>query len=153
MEQHPFIMTPGQWLGEGKIKLNMMDEELSFFTRWKIPKTDQKGKVECVQEIQVVGLADLMLNEFSFFNLKGNNFNIELENQSLGKVVGDGLVTPESIAWEFRLNSLGFEGFELYERSKEDEYKMHAEYATTDEFRTIIHGRIWKQALNTEESS
>lgn len=147
MDTHKFIFEPGQWLGEGKISLSMMDEKLSFFTRWKVPEKDPSGRVECVQEIQVAGLSDLMLNEFIFSEISSGNFNIELENQSLGRVIGSGIQREDVIAWEFRMPEHGFEGFEFYEKISEDEYKMHAEYATNDEFRTVIHGRVWKQAV------
>ncbi len=145
MKNHTFIFQPGHWLGEGKIKLSMMDESLSFYTRWKIPESDKGGNLECVQEIQVAGLSDLMLNEFVFSDISSGNFNIELENQSLGRVIGSGIKSEEVIAWEFRMPEHGFEGFEFYERTQEDEYVMHAEYATNDDFRTVIHGRVWKQ--------
>lgn len=151
--KHPFIGTASHWLGDGKITLNMMEEQLPFYTKWKIPFADDNGRVECSQEIQISGLNDLMINEFSFYDIKDSGFIIELENQSLGKVIGKGIITPEKIAWEFRLNALGFEGFEFYEKVDDTNYNMHAEYATNDEFRTIIHGRIWKKEQEDEESS
>lgn len=130
-----------------------MEEQLPFYTKWKIPLPDDVGRVECSQEIQISGLSDLMLNEFAFYDITDSSFTIELENQSLGKVVGKGMITPNKIAWEFRLNALGFEGFEFYEKIDDNNYNMHAEYATNDEFRTIIHGRIWRKEENEESSS
>ena len=55
-KQHPFIFLPNHWLGEGKIQLNMVDEELQFFTRWTISSPDREGRVVALQEIQVKGL-------------------------------------------------------------------------------------------------
>ncbi len=56
------------------------------------------------------------------------------------------------IGWEFRLDHLGFEGFEFYEKSDSpDTYLMHAEYATNDDFRTVIHGKIWRPVEETKE--
>ena len=52
MIKHDFIFSPGKWLGEGKIQLNMVDEDLVFFTRWKVEE-ETNGEIECVQEIQV----------------------------------------------------------------------------------------------------
>jgi len=38
-----------------------------------------------------------------------------------------------------------------YEKSElPDTYLMHAEYATNDDFRTVIHGKIWR-ALETPD--
>jgi hypothetical protein len=152
MFNHSFIMTPRSWLGEGKIQLNMVEEELGFFTRWKIAGKDDTGKIECVQEIQVKGLSDIMHNQFLFFDLSSNQFAIELENQALGRVLGKGLVSEKVIAWEFRIEDLGFEGFEFYEKQEDNSYLMHAEYATTDQFRTIIKGRVWEQTAKQEEA-
>jgi hypothetical protein len=89
--QHPFIFTPDAWLGEGKIQLNMVEEELSFFTRWSITHPDGLGRIECMQEIQVKGLAEVMINQFALFDLTPSGFSIELENQSLGKILKLGL--------------------------------------------------------------
>lgn len=150
---HSFIFKPGLWLGEGKITLDMMDETMPFYTKWKVPSIDEGGRLECTQEIQIAGLSELMLNEFSLYDIAPGQFLIELENQSLGKVVGSGLIGKETIAWEFRLNHLGFEGFEFYQKVDENTYKVHAEYATTDEFRTIIHGKIWLSTSSLSSAS
>ena len=145
MNDHPFILAPANWIGEGKIQLNMVDEELAFSTRWNIQKKDDTGKIEGVQEIQVKGLSDIMLNQFSFFDLSLGKFTIELENPALGRVTGSGLITESVIAWEFRANDLGFEGFEFYEKQPDQTYLMRAEYSTSDQFRTVIRGKVWKE--------
>lgn len=142
MENHLFIFNSEMWNGEGNIRLNMVDEELGFFTRWNFLKTN--GKIEGIQEIQVKGLSDIMHNQFTFSNFAQNKFVIELENQALGRIVGVGLATDKVIAWEFRIPDLGFEGFEFYERDADDNYMMRAEYATRDQFRTLIQGKVWK---------
>ena len=144
MSDHTFILTPSQWLGEGKIILNMVQEELSFFTRWNVATKDSTGLIECVQEIQVKGLSDVMMNQFIFTSFTPTGFSVELENQAIGKVVGGGVINDKVIGWEFRMPDLGFEGFEFYEKQPDDSYLMHAEYATTDQFRTLIKGRVWK---------
>lgn len=143
--KHRFIFEPGPWLGEGKMTLSMMEEELSFYTRWNVPKPDGEGRIGSMQEIQISGLNEIMQNQFAFFDINEKNFSIELENQSLGKVVGKGMINDKIIGWEFRLEHLGFEGFEFYEKvDLPDTYLMHAEYATNDDFRTVIHGKIWR---------
>jgi len=143
MTNHAFILSPNSWLGEGKIQLSMVEEELGFYTRWNVASPDNGGKIECVQEIQVKGLSDVMINQFSFFDLTPSSFSIELENQALGKVIGSGIINDKVIAWEFRVNELGFEGFEFYEKQSDNSYFMRAEYATSDQFRTIIQGKVW----------
>ncbi len=131
--------------------LSTGDESLPFYTRWKVPK-DNNGRIESVQEIQISGLSDVMHNQFAFYAIKRKKFSIELENQSLGKVVGEGIVNDKFIGWEFRLDHLGFEGFEFYEKSENlDTYLMHAEYATNDDFRTVIHGKIWRSIEESQE--
>lgn len=146
MANHPFILTPSDWLGEGKIQLNMVDEELGFYTRWSVARKDQSGRIECTQEIQVKGLSEVMMNQFTFFDLSQSSFSLELENQALGKVVGTGIMSDKVIAWEFRIPEIGFEGFEFYEKQSDNSYLMRAEYATTDQFRTLIQGKVWQPA-------
>ncbi|MCK4934971.1 MAG: hypothetical protein KAR79_05230 [Simkaniaceae bacterium] len=148
IKKHAFIFKPGVWLGEGKIKLSMVQEKLSFHTKWKIMPQDDTGYIECLQEIHISGISDVMINQFILYDILQKDFCIELENQTMGKVVGKGLLNPQRIAWEFRLGHLGFEGFECYELQEDETYLMHAEYATNDDFRTEIHGKIWKK---TEE--
>jgi hypothetical protein len=144
-QSHPFIFTPSAWLGEGKIQLNMVEEELAFYTRWKVSDKDPEGKIECVQEIQVKGLSEVMHNQFLFSSLAPGTFVITLENPALGRVSGEGLITDKVIAWEFRATDVGFEGFEFYEKQPDGTYLMRAEYATADQFRTMITGKMWPQ--------
>ena len=152
MNTHAFILKPSLWLGEGKIQLNMVDEELGFYTRWKVSQKDDTGKIECIQEIQVKGLSDIMNNQFLFYDLTPGTFLIDLENPALGKVTGSGLITDKIIAWEFRVTDLGFEGFEFYEKQPDNSYLMRAEYATSDQFRTVIKGKVWEQQTPTKEN-
>jgi hypothetical protein len=149
--KHDFIFAPSSWLGEGKIQLNMVDEELGFVTKWVVTDRDPTGKIECVQEIQVKGLSDVMHNQFTFFNLSNNNFTVELENPALGRVSGNGIINDKVIGWEFRIPDLGFEGFEFYEKQEDGSYLMRAEYATADQFRTLIRGKVWLQPSVKEE--
>jgi hypothetical protein len=145
MTQHQFLLTPSSWLGQGKIQLNMVSEELNFFTRWNASNVDGEGRIECLQEIQVKGLSDIMHNEFLLYNVSNGEFSIDLENQALGRITGKGLINDKVIAWEFRIEEIGFEGFELYEKQDEKNYLMRAEYATSDQFRTLIQGKVWQQ--------
>ncbi len=152
MNKHIFIFSPSTWLGEGKIQLNMVEEELPFYTKWNISQKDDGGKIECIQQIQVKGLSEMMHNQLLFFDFAPGNFLIELDNPSIGKVAGKGLITDQMIAWEFRAQQIGFEGFETYERQPDDSYHMHAEYATADQLRTVIKGKVW-QETNSKKSS
>jgi hypothetical protein len=145
MHGHAFIFSPQAWLGEGQIQLNMVEEELSFVTRWRVSSPDPSGVIECVQEVQVKGLSDVMHNQFTFFDLSSTGFLVELENQALGKVQGKGVLSEKVIAWEFKAEDIGFEGFEFYELQPDHSYAMRAEYASTDQFRTFIQGKVWKQ--------
>lgn len=144
MVNHNFILSPTSWIGEGKIQLNMFQEELNFLTRWDAANKDTGGLIACNQEIQIKGLSDIMNNQFSIFNVTPTSFEIELENMALGKIGGKGIITDKLIAWEFRVPHLGFEGFEFYEKQKDDSYLMRAEYSTADQYRTLIIGKIWQ---------
>ncbi len=151
LNSHPFILTPSSWLGEGKIQLNMVEEELAFFTRWNVAHTNGSGQIECVQEIQVKGLSDIMINHFIFYDITPTSFSIDLENQALGKVIGQGVINDQVIGWEFRVADMGFEGFEFYERQIDGSYLMRAEYATSDQFRTLIKGKVWVPSITDKK--
>ncbi len=146
MKRHQFLLTPSTWLGQGKIQLNMVAEELTFFTLWNIRGPREDGLIECSQEIQVKGISDVMRNQFLIRQSSSEEFAIDLENQAVGKITGKGLINEKVIAWEFRVEQIGFEGFELYELQDDKNYLMRAEYATDDQFRTLIQGRIWPQS-------
>lgn len=146
MSEHPFLFTQKNWLGEGKIKLSMVDEELSFYTRWVLTGRNQEGQISAFQEIQIKGIPDMMNNQFLLSNLSQNHFQLELENAALGLITGKGIIKENLIAWEFRNPEIGFEGFEFYEKQPDESYIMRAEYATTDQHRTIIRGKIWPKS-------
>ena len=149
MTQHAFLLAPSTWIGQGKIKLNMVSEELVFFTRWDIGIADASGRIESVQEIQVKGISDIMHNQFALYDFSTGAFAIDLENQALGKIVGKGVISEKVIAWEFRIEEMGFDGFEFYEKIDDKNYLMRAEYATSDQFRTMIEGKVWQQLPQT----
>ncbi|MGD0664223.1 MAG: hypothetical protein ABSA17_00645 [Rhabdochlamydiaceae bacterium] len=152
MNKHLFIFSPSTWLGEGKIQLNMVEEELPFYTKWNITQKDPEGKIECIQQIQVKGLSEMMHNQLMFSDFATGNFLIELDNPSIGRVTGKGLITDKMIAWEFRVPQIGFEGFETYEKQPDDSYIMHAEYATADQLRTVIKGKVWQESTSKKQS-
>lgn len=124
----------------------MVGRKLPFHIRWNVFELDDKGRIFCTQEIQVVGLSDCMHSRFSLYDLHATNFAIKLESQSIGKIVGKGIINSTVIGWEFRKGVLGFEGFEIYQMSSDEEiYLLHAEYTTGENFRTIIRGKMRKK--------
>ena len=145
MFNHSFILSPGNWFGEGKITLNMVEEELIFNTNWAVQNKDFAGKVTCAQDIQVQGLAENMRNELTFYDFQPKGFSVDMENQNVGRIVGTGVYDEKMIAWEFRNNDMNFEGYETYTLQSDGSYSMRGEYVTSDQFRTVIEARIWPQ--------
>ena len=147
MTPHLFLLTPGEWLGEGKISFSMSPDTIPYYTRWDVQGLEN-NEITAVQMVEMQGAGEALLNQFRFFDLSSSSFNVELSNEMLGVVQGTGLIEPESIAWEFR-NHPTFEGFEVYRRKSTDEstdeYSLHAEYSSPDHHRTIVHGRVWKK--------
>ena len=143
MKKHDFIKEPHSWIGEGNITLNMVEEDLCFYTKWQVSEADSLGKIRAVQEIQIGGISENMKNELTFYDFMGTHFSVEMENLNIGKVVGKGVCNDKLIAWEFRENDLNFEGFESYYLQDDGSYLVHAEYVTSDQFRTQLEGRIW----------
>lgn len=151
MINHSFIFNPGSWLGEGKITLNMVEEELVFNTNWSVQNKDFTGKVACAQDIQIQGLSENMRNELTFYNFNGKDFSVDMENQNIGRIVGTGVCDEKMIAWEFRNNDMNFEGYETYLLQPDGTYLMHGEYVTSDQFRTQIEAKIWPGAPKEED--
>jgi len=145
MNEHPFIFTVKNWLGEGKIKLSMVEEELNFYTSWNLGARNPQGEISAFQEVQIKDISEVMQNQFLITDMTPTHFKIELENASLGTIVGKGIIKGDLIAWEFRDSDMGFEGFEFYEKQKDGSYLMRAEYATPEQHRTIIRGKIWQK--------
>ncbi len=151
MKDHAFIFSPGLWLGEGKITMNMVEEELFFGLKWIIQEGDFAGKVRCSQEIQIQGLGDHMNNELIFYDFLSKGFQVDMENQNVGCIVGNGLCDEKMIGWEFRDNA-NFEGYETYTLQEDGSYVMKGEYITTDQFRTQIEARIWLHSKEVPSS-
>lgn len=149
---HSFIFSPGKWLGEGRIRLNQFEEDLVFFTRWTV-RAEEEHEIECIQEIQIKGIGDIMVNHFSIFQIESSGFSLVMDNHAVGTIQGKGILHEQAIGWEFRVPEIGFEGFEYYEKESEESYLMRGEFATTDQLRTTLQGRIWKQKAPPSESS
>ena len=149
---HSFIFSPGSWYGEGKIVLNMVEEELLFNTNWSVQDRDFAGKVAAAQEIQIQGLSDNMRNELTFYDFQQKTFCVDMENPNIGRITGTGLFDDKTVAWEFRNNDMNFEGFETYAIQPDGSYLMRGEYVTSDQFRTRIEAHL-TQRKNEVSSS
>src|SRR5262245_6402878 len=100
MHPHAFIFYPGKWIGEGKIAFSASAEMLRFYTRWEIGKATPAG-IACQQEVEMQGTEPNMKNAFLITHITPSSFEIEIENDLFGKVVGIGIIDARTIAWEF----------------------------------------------------
>lgn len=144
MADHQFIFKTGYWLGEGKITFSASNEVVGFATRWVIADRED-NLIKCYQDVEMSGSSDKISNQLVFSEIEANKFKVQLENEMLGKVNGKGVIDHKTIAWEIR-DHTGLEGFEVYELQDNGEYTFHAEYASSENFRTLIDGRIWKKS-------
>lgn len=144
MDTHQFIFQPGQWIGEGRVTFSASPERLRFYTKWDIHGA-VKGIIKGKQVVEMEGGDEHLFNHFIFSEVQPESFQIELTSDLLGTVRGKGIIEPKTIAWEFRGNP-EFEGFEVYEIQENGDYMLHAEYCSSDQFRTIIDGRVWKKS-------
>lgn len=141
--EHKFIFHPGLWIGEGKVTFSASPDHIRFYTKWRI-EHGVEGVIACWQQVEIQGTDEHVFNNFRMMNITPQGFDIELENELMGKIHGKGLVDEKTVAWEFR-GGPEFEGFEVYELQEDGDYMVHAEYASPDQYRTIIDGRIWKK--------
>ena len=105
---------------------------------------DASNSIVCQQKVELQGTDENIINDVVIYNITPTAFTITLENTIFGKTAGQGIIDNKTIAWEYR-NPDVVEGFEVYEIQDNGDYLFHAEYAS-DQFRTIIDGRIWKKA-------
>jgi hypothetical protein len=145
-----FLFEPGVWLGAGQVTFSISPDLLYYRTKWSIVE-GQLGRLQCTQTVEIVG-GDQMINVFSVIRKDQNSFDITLENELLGIFSGQGVLEKELIAWEFREPGK-LEGYEVYERTSEEEYSMRAEYiSSSDGARTKIQGKIWKAKIDLGSS-
>ena len=142
MNSNHFLFEPGEWLGAGQVSFTVSPDVLRFRTKWAILQQGAQS-YNCIQTVFVEN-GDQIVNLFTVTPNNTDGFNIVLENQHLGTFTGDGILENALVGWEFREPGV-FEGFEVYERVKEDEYSLHAEYLSSDLSRTTIRGKIWRK--------
>lgn len=143
MNPHQFLFTPGLWIGEGKISFASSTESIRFFTRWQLMDQTEEELI-WLQEVELHTLDQTTRNLFTLSHIKGKNFQIQLNNDMMGKVAGKGVIGEETIAWELRDHPHS-EGYEVYERQKNGEYLFRAEYISVEPYRTLIEGKIWQK--------
>lgn len=136
-----FIFEPGEWIGNGVVSFTHSPDVLHFRVQWDIQALPE-NMFQCAQRVEIVG-GEQMLNMFLVKNTKQDKFDITLENEVLGTFSGKGLLEENVVAWEFRHRGV-FDGYEIYERSDKG-YSFRAEYFSSDQARTSIHGSIWEQ--------
>jgi hypothetical protein len=139
-----FFKEPGTWLGQGVISFTMTQDQLRFYARWTVTEVDLND-IYCTQEIEIDGMSDKMENSIHITDVSQGKFKINLENSLWGVVQGEGLISDETVAWEFRRQGEGFEGLEVYEKSGEGQYLLKADYLSPDMYRTMIEGELWKK--------
>jgi hypothetical protein len=97
-------------------------------------------RFRAVQHVEIIG-QDSMVNVFTVTKQPQGDFQVFLENESLGIFSGNGVSDEKNIAWEFaHYGSL--EGMEVYEFKKENEYVFRGEYLATNGDTTMIRGTL-----------
>lgn len=137
-----FIFNPGCWLGKGKIAIQGAAGTLDFYTRWVV--SQGKGEAfSAVQTVEMVGVEEHVTTSYVFTDITETTFAVFLDNKSIGQVVGKGVFSASSVAWEFHSPLL--EGYESYDLLNDDTYVMRAEYSSTHQYRTRIEGTLWRK--------
>ena len=143
--KHTFLLAEGTWIGEGKITFSASPESIHFYTKWVISNLKDQEGFSCTQQVEMTGTDESVYNHMTISNITDDSFAIQLNNDIIGKVNGKGLIDDRSVAWEYRHGD-EFDGFEVYELQENGDYMFHAEYASTDQYRTVVDGRVWKKS-------
>lgn len=145
MSAHAFIFLPGTFNGQGKVTFSSSPDVIRFFTQWEVQKREG-DVIRAVQRVEMQGAQETLVNAFVFSAITAEGFQIELTNELLGTVQGKGVISPTQFGWEFRGHPT-FDGFEVYYIDEKSDYHVHAEYASPDQYRTTINGRLWSKSL------
>jgi hypothetical protein len=141
MSHHSFIFSPGRWLGKGTITIQGAVKPIGFYVCWQISQA--KGEsFTATQTVEIEGVAEHVVTSYVFIDITETTFAVFLDSNSVGQVVGKGILTPDTVAWEYHAPEL--EGFEVYKKQENGHYSLHAEYSSTSQYRTIIEGIVWK---------
>ncbi len=148
MKRH-FIFEPGEWIGNGVVNFTHSPDVLHFRVKWTVHEVEG-GAYQGIQLVEVVD-GDRMMNIFDVSGIQQDSFRIVLQNELLGTFEGVGIQDQNMVSWEFRARG-SFEGFEVYERQA-DGYSFHAEYLSSDNARTAIHGKIWQKPVEQKKQN
>ena len=137
-----FLLTPGLWLGEGKITLSTSPEELRFYTKWEIEQVTPTS-LKALQLVEIEGVKGQLINRFYIDGITAEGFEVWLENEHIKLVQGAGNITPSSISWEFHTADILI-GAETYLKQSNGDYLLTAEYVSASH-RTHISGHLWRK--------
>jgi hypothetical protein len=128
------------WIGEGSVSFDPSLDQMFFSTIWKIGPLENQ-RIQCSQQVKMEEIDETLENSYIIYLKDDSSFDLELENDSLGKVWGAGLIDEKTIAWEL-FGETAVQGYEIYEIQEDGNYHFHAEYASPNQFRTLIEGHI-----------
>jgi len=148
MASHLFLLTPGVWIGQGRVVFEPSGEKMHFYTHWE-SQEEKEGVLICRQKVEIPSEGEGVENLFYLSQISANGFAILLENEMIGQARGIGIIEPTRVGWQFRIES-GLEGFEVYQlqESGPGDYRLHAEYLSLDQCRTVIDGLIWRKDIS-----
>jgi hypothetical protein len=149
MQQHPFLFTPGEWIGQGTLILSISPTPLIFYTKWMITAPIE-GVIHCVQQVETQGVEGIISSHVRLFDIEERGFSLTFENSTVGLIKGEGKITEETLYWAYREKvpfegTEGFTGYEQYTWQDPENYTFLAEYVNDEECRTAIQGKIWKK--------
>jgi len=138
---HRLFFSSRVWLGEGTITFSSSPEQVRFSTKWS-PLTQEEGIWKCQQLVEMHGHEERQANTYTFTLQPEQKFHVRLENEMMGAIEGQGVLSDQAIGWELK-GMEGFEGLEIYEEQTDGSYHFRAEFSSGDTFRTLIEGQVW----------
>jgi hypothetical protein len=137
-----FLFQPGIWQGSGQITIPLSETPFPLVVSWTVTSLGD-GRFRAVQRVEVED-HDPMVNTFTVGSAAEGEFQIYLENETIGMFSGSGVSDNHRLAWEFTHKNL-LEGYEVYERTDGDKYSFRAEYLGGEGFATVVSGTIMKK--------
>ncbi len=134
-----FLFQEGLWEGTGEITIPLSEKPYPLIVRWTVTALGN-GRFKAVQRVEVES-HEPMVNTFTLSGKEDGEFQINLENDSIGMFSGSGVSDRDKLAWEFTHNGM-LEGYEVYERKSNEEYSFRAEYLGGEGVATVVSGNI-----------
>lgn len=135
----PFLLSEGDWEGEGSVFFPAALLELVFTIRWKVARMG--GEIHCEQEVEMMDTQETVRTLLIFTPLTEADYGVTLFHSEAGEVLGNAQIDQDTLSWTLE----ALEGREVFQKEKECLVRFHAHYGYEELYRREIKGVLRKK--------